>query len=248
MSFDYEKANSLLTEWLDRQRSAFRSFPSVSDQSGDAGQAAELWRSYMLWLTLARILPAQSDAIEDSTDPLVAPTVGGLEGLVGRANEGPSFATLWDADRKSMRSYGAWLEMRNASAAHRGLLDKSWQEAHRRFLVEMAKAEADGGPLIDSWRKGLDHWLAIANQCLLETQRTDEFLQTQKRLLRSAMDYRLSLRELAEEFCAIHQIPGRGELDDLSRTVHELRRELRALKRRDPATPVTGQGREVVGC
>jgi hypothetical protein len=45
------------------------------------------------------------------------------------------------------------------------------------------------------------------------------------------MDYRLQLREVAEEFCEIYQIPGRTEVDELARTVHELRREIRALKR-----------------
>lgn len=58
------------------------------------------------------------------------------------------------------------------------------------------------------------------------------------------MDYRLSLRELAEEFCEIHQIPGRSEVDDLSRTVHELRRELRALKRRNPESRGTDKSEE----
>ena len=39
------------------------------------------------------------------------------------------------------------------------------------------------------------------------------------------------LREVAEEFCEIYQIPGRTEVDELARAIHELRREVRALKR-----------------
>lgn len=237
MSFNYEKANDLLKEWLERQKSAFQSYASRFDKSGSTGQAAELWRSYMeFWTALSSILPAQAGAIEASTDSLVAPAAGmpagpGLQGLVGRANESPGFAMLWDWDRKSLRSYGAWLELHNAAAAHRALIDKAWKEAQQRFLAEIAKPDGEGGVVVDSWRKGLDLWFATANQCLLEAQRSDEFLQAQKRLLRTAMDYRLRLRELAEEFCEIHQIPGRDEVDDLAQTVHELRRELRELKR-----------------
>lgn len=247
MSFDYEKANGLMAQWWERQKNAFQSLAPRFDPSGRTDQAAELWRSYMeFWTTLSSVLPSQAGAIEAATDSLVAPAAGvpaghGLESLVDRANESPGFAMLWDWDRKSLRSYGVWLELRNAGTAHRALLDKAWQEAHGRFLAELARPASEGGAAVDSWRKGLDLWFATANQCLLETQRSDEFLQAQKRLLRSAMDYRLSLRELAEEFCEIHQIPGRSEVDDLSRTVHELRRELRALKRRNPESPGTGQ-------
>lgn len=237
-NFDFEKANALMAQWLERQGKAFQAMASRFDQAGRIDQAAELWRSYMeFWTTLSSVLPAQAGAIEASTDSLVAPAAGapagrGLESLVDRAIDSPGFALLWDWDRKSLRSYGTWLEMRNAAAAHRALLDKAWKEAHGRFLAALARPAGEGGPAIDSWRKGLELWFETANQCLLETQRSDEFLQAQKRLLRSAMEYRLSLRELAEEFCEAHQIPGRGEIDDLSRTVHELRRELRALKRR----------------
>ena len=45
------------------------------------------------------------------------------------------------------------------------------------------------------------------------------------------MDYRLKLKDIAEELCELYQVPGRNEVDELARLVHELRREMRALKR-----------------
>jgi poly[(R)-3-hydroxyalkanoate] polymerase subunit PhaE len=51
-------------------------------------------------------------------------------------------------------------------------------------------------------------------------------------MTRSSTEYRLAEREIAEAFCEVHHIPTRTEVDELQRTVAELRRELRALKKK----------------
>lgn len=237
MKADELQASALLAQWWERQKAVFESWASGTRKAEGAEPASQLWRSYMeFWNALGTVLPAQAGAIEAATDSLVAPAAG-IEGIVGRVNQAPGLATLWDWDRKSLRSYGAWLELSDANAGHRKLLDQAWLDAQQRFLAEIAKPQRDGGPLVDSWRKGLDLWFATANQCLLELQRSEPFLRSQKRLLRAAMDYRLALRELGDEFCEAHQIPSRGEVDDLARSVHDLRRELREAKRRETAAP-----------
>ena len=50
-------------------------------------------------------------------------------------------------------------------------------------------------------------------------------------MLRSASDYRLQERKLAEAWCEASHMPTRTEVDELQRTVTELRRQLRALQR-----------------
>ena len=69
-------------------------------------------------------------------------------------------------------------------------------------------------------------WIDVANETLVETHRTPEFLEAQRRLTRSSTECRLQEREIAEGWCEMHHIPTRTEIDELARTVHELRREL----------------------
>ena len=76
-----------------------------------------------------------------------------------------------------------------------------------------------------------DLWVEVANQTLVETHRTPEFLEAQRRLTRSSTECRLAEREIAEAYCEMHHIPTRTEVDELARTVTELRRDLRALRR-----------------
>jgi polyhydroxyalkanoate synthesis regulator phasin len=94
------------------------------------------------------------------------------------------------------------------------------------------------GAPIESGRGMLDLWLATANKSLVEMHRSDQFLEAQRRMTRSSTEYRLAEREIAEAFCEMHHIPTRTEMDEVQRTVTELRRELRAAKQPpQPAAP-----------
>jgi polyhydroxyalkanoate synthesis regulator phasin len=89
-----------------------------------------------------------------------------------------------------------------------------------------------GGAPITSGRALLDLWLATANTSLVEMHRSKEFLDAQRRMTRSSTDYRLAEQEIAEAFCEMHHIPTRTEMDEVQRSVTELKRELRALQRK----------------
>ena len=241
--FDLEKANAMMSDWMERQKAAFQTVSAKFPKPDGAGGAAELWRSYMeFWNTLSKVMPAQAGAQGSVMETLVGPSVGVLGGshiddMIGRITQGPNLATLWDWDRKALRIYSAGLALKEAAAAYQAVTDRAWQEAYKRFLAEFSKPTDDEKKAIKTWREGIELWFSIANQTLLEAHRSTEFLEAQRRMLRAAMDYRLQLRAVSEEFCETFQIPGRTEVDEIARTVHELRREVRALKRKlEPPT------------
>ena len=235
--FDLEKANAMMSDWLERQKAAFETVSAKFPTPEGAGDGAELWRSYMeFWNTLSKVLPVQAGAQGSVMETLVGPSIGALGGshvddLIGRMTQGPGFATLWDWDRKALQIYSAGLALKQAAAAYQAVMDRAWQEAYKRFVAEFSKPAEDEKKVIKSWREGIDLWFSIANQTLLEAHRSTEFLEAQRKMLRAAMEYRLQLRAVAEEFCETFQIPGRTEVDEIARTVHELRRDLRELKR-----------------
>ena len=84
-------------------------------------------------------------------------------------------------------------------------------------------------------RAFLTLWGETANEVLLETQRSEAFLETQREVLKASTDLRLAQRTVAEFYSEMFGYPTRAELDDVHKTVTELRRELRALKRSMPA-------------
>ncbi len=74
-------------------------------------------------------------------------------------------------------------------------------------------------------------WTETANRQLLETQRSEPFLATQAAMIRASTELRMAQQELVEHFGRQFGFPTRTELDDVHRTVTELRREVRAMQR-----------------
>jgi len=149
-----------------------------------------------------------------------------------KLTEGPTYATLWDMDRKTLALQKLWVERAKDVERYWEVTQGAWTKALERFMK--VAADTKGEP-ITSGRQLLDLWLATANKVLLEMHRSEEFLEAQRRMTRSSTEYRLAEREMAEAFCEVHHIPTRSEVDELQRTVTELRREVRALKSKGKA-------------
>jgi polyhydroxyalkanoate synthase subunit PhaE len=243
--FTPEVGAAIMSDWLERQKALFEALapketkpPAESKPDKSALKPEEVWHSYMdFWAAFAKAVPTQAGALDvGALETLGDPTASARNALgpsdpKTRLANPPSFATLWDWDQKTFKAYGAWLTLQQAIAAQRALVDAAWADALTRFQELISRPADDAHPAITSWRAGLDLWLATANTRLLEMQRSEQFLEAQRRLLAASMDYQLKLREMAEELCELYQVPGRGEVDELARMLHELRRDVRALKR-----------------
>ncbi|MGH6623072.1 MAG: poly(R)-hydroxyalkanoic acid synthase subunit PhaE [Burkholderiaceae bacterium] len=157
---------------------------------------------------------------------------GGFDFALEHLTEGPTYATLWDLDRKLLSAQKLSQQRLQDIAAYQLIVQGAWNMVFERFMKALGDVSA--APLT-SGRELLDLWIATANETLTEMHRTPRFLEAQRRMTRSSAEYRLQEREIAEVFCEMHHIPTRSEVDELQRTVIELRRELRALKGRTPS-------------
>ncbi|MEL6784741.1 MAG: poly(R)-hydroxyalkanoic acid synthase subunit PhaE, partial [Pseudomonadota bacterium] len=103
----------------------------------------------------------------------------------------------------------------------------AWGRTYERYAKDNALEDLKSGNAPEA----LKAWLAAANAELLETQRTPGFMDAQKRMMRAGLEIKLRQKEIAEQWCETWQMPTRTEVDDLSKMVQELRREVRKLKR-----------------
>ena len=78
-------------------------------------------------------------------------------------------------------------------------------------------------------KESLKLWLDVANQVLLETHRSEKFLDAQRQLLRSGMDFMLAEREFVEALVEPAGLPTRTEIDEVHRSIHELKRRVKTL-------------------
>lgn len=152
--------------------------------------------------------------------------------------EGPKYAMLFDLDRKLLALKQLESRRDRDVAAFHAILLKAWNTAFERFSssVQSTKEQAPA-----TWRAKADRWLATVNDTLIEVQRSEAFVEAQRKMLRSASDYRLQEQEIAEAWCVAFHIPTRTEVDEIQRTVTELRRELRALQRASGPKPAANR-------
>lgn len=210
-----------------------------SDELAKASQAMlEMWTAATgLFQTLTARLPqgGASSAAEATLRSMMDPrswTAGGgeLDDVLARMAEGPRFADLWDNERRYARVMQAWVEVRRSGLEHNAVVLEAWMAAGRAFTEEWAGHASLGGQAPDA-KAALALWTETANRKLLETQRSEPFLRTQTAMIRASTDLRMAQQELVEHVGRQYGFPTRTELDDVHRSVTELKRELRAMKR-----------------
>ena len=157
------------------------------------------------------------------------PGSGLMDTALQRVLEGPRYATLWDLDRKLLELQKLRLQRDKDVAAYQAVVQKAWNMAFERFRRPSRPVRRPPSKL--TWRGLTDRWLAVANDTLIEVHRSDEFVDAQRRMLRAASDRHLQERRIAEAWCEAAHVPTRSEVDELQRTVIELRREVRLLRR-----------------
>ena len=80
-------------------------------------------------------------------------------------------------------------------------------------------------------KQSLALWTQIANRVLIEAQRSEPYLMSQRAVIRASTALRLAQNELSEHIGKQYGLPTRTEVDDLHRSMTEMRRELRRTRR-----------------
>ena len=215
------------------------SFGADMEDAAKATQAImDLWSSALgMSATLAGSFP-QGGAEDEGTaaatfrrmvDPRAWMAGDGLDEALQRLAVGPRLADLGDAERRYAKVSRTWLEMRRRSMEHNAVVLEGWLRAGRGYAERASRLGAEDGQ--PSQRRLLDLWVETANASLLEMQRSERFLGTQAALLKASTELRFAQREIAEHYAESFGLPTRRELDDVHRSLTELRRELRASQR-----------------
>jgi polyhydroxyalkanoate synthase subunit PhaE len=180
--------------------------------------------------------PLVTEMLSRIFDPRLWFSSGNMDEALQRLAEGPRLADLWDVERKFLTVFNSWVALRQRSLEHNTVMLEAWMQA-AGALAKRLNEMAEAGETIESPRALLTLWVETANDVMLETQRSERFLNAQRELLKASTDLRLAQNQVAEFYSEMFGYPTRAELDDVHKTVTELRRELRALKRQMRAAP-----------
>jgi hypothetical protein len=200
--------------------------------TGSPADWSNLWQS--MAESSSRIVEAWSGSIApfmmSRASEKATGEVNDLSAAIERMAQGPQLADVWDFDRKVALAFAAWIGLRTRLASYNAVASAPWTEASRKFVEELSKGKAEGTQA-PGWRELFAKWAEISNQELIKNQRTDAFLQAQKELLQAALEYRSRQNDVSDAISALFDLPTRRDLDEVTRQLTELRREVRALRR-----------------
>lgn len=159
----------------------------------------------------------------------------------GRMTETPRMGFSRELTDKLINSFDTWVQFRKSSADYHVLLARTSAQAFEQVMQELV-AMSGRGEKIDSIRQLMNLWMDTIDQTFSKLYKTEEYLNVQRDLSSAVMTYRIKEQEIVEIMLKMVNLPTRGELDDAYRSLYELRKEVKqlkkALKERDGANPV----------
>lgn len=141
--------------------------------------------------------------------------------------QGPKFADLANPQFDMAEIAQETLDFQKSAADFSGVLYNTWTRVFEKYSKKFSIEDLQSGNV----QKALDAWVKIANSELLDMQKKGDFLDAQRGLLRSGVKIKKRQQENAENWAASYQMPTRTELDDLAKTVYELKTELHKTKK-----------------
>ena len=149
-----------------------------------------------------------------------------MDDMLAGIADAPRLADLFDLERRSAGVMRRWTELRQRSLEHQQHLLQTWMQAGQAYSAELAESRSTLEP-----KQALALWTQIANRVLIEAQRSEPYLMSQRAVIRASTALRLAQNELSEHIGKQYGLPTRTEVDDLHRSMTEMRRELRRTRR-----------------
>jgi class III poly(R)-hydroxyalkanoic acid synthase PhaE subunit len=150
---------------------------------------------------------------------------------------------------KFLKVADAISDLQEAQHEYEKELSDGLAESVERTVEHLAKL-AEKGEKLTSARELMRTWYSIADRTLMLKFNTKEFLRVQDKLTDTLMNHKKAQRDALEIVYNAMEIPTRSEIDEAYRDIHELKREVRALRRalKDAtakAAPAKGKKKEI---
>jgi hypothetical protein len=164
-------------------------------------------------------------------DPQVWKT-GGLSPLIEELQGAlslPPFADLPKVELSMLPASAALLDLVGLMQKFMRVSIPMWAAASQGFQAEVDARTQKGEP-VRSPAEALELWNGVLDRTLMEFNRSGEFAQMQRQLVRSAAQYRIALRKIGEQSARSFDMPTRQEMTDVYRRMHDMQREVHKLR------------------
>lgn len=153
---------------------------------------------------------------------------GDASALAG-IGEIPLFGASREKNAKLLRLVDAVVDLRKNSLSFHTAFAEALAKAVEATVEELGKVAAKGEK-ITAVRQLMGLWYRTADKSLLVTFNKQEFLDKQNAFTKAQQQFKLAQRSVVEDIFRGLDMPTRSELDETYQVIHELKKEVRALR------------------
>lgn len=146
-----------------------------------------------------------------------------LSSMILQTKPIPTLDAFMGADLNLMGFSKASLEFTAAATELQALVIAKFVDASKNYVSENTTEN-------ESKDKTISDWLSSTNSDVLEFQQSKAYLDAQKKYVTSLTKFQKSYRALVEDFQVLNHLPTQSEIDDISKGLHDLKKEVRTLK------------------
>jgi class III poly(R)-hydroxyalkanoic acid synthase PhaE subunit len=152
------------------------------------------------------------------------------EKTFGTVLQSPSLGYTREFNNKLFKSFDAWINFYKANFEYQVVLVDVWLKAFEELTRELASSQ-EKGETLQNWQQFLQVWSSVFDRVFAQTFRSADALEIQGKFLNSAMTSRLYQQQLVEVFLKMYDLPTRSEVDEIHRSIYEMRKEIKSLKK-----------------
>ena len=231
-----------LTNYSQQIRDQVNQFSSSSTQISQ--DSAELWQLYLQ--QLQKFNQVWVAYLESSLNPLSQTATGSsqpwielnnlywemfYQPTVGKLFQSPTLGVTREFNNKILKGFDVWTNFYRASINYQTLLADIQIQSFEALMQELVKLAEKGEPVTD-WRKFQGLWSTIFDDIFEKAFLSEGNLKIQGDFLNALNAYRIQQQELMELGLKTLNLPTRTEVDEIHKTMYELRKEVKQLKKK----------------
>jgi class III poly(R)-hydroxyalkanoic acid synthase PhaE subunit len=235
-----------LAKQLEEQMVQLRAqWDDAATQIGElTASSNQMWQTYLeqlqqmgmpwfnAWMTNAAQTTAAPGNWGGQMDPtnLMGHFWRAYEETFGKFISSPPLGLNRELNLELTKGFETWLAYRRADSEYQLIVSGGWLQLLDLFgkrLVQMVQE----GKLIENPRQLIDLWVEVGDEEFTKLFHGDAYAQAQGALVNSSMAFKRQQRALLEIWLRENDMPTRTDLDEAHRTIYELRKDMKALKK-----------------
>jgi class III poly(R)-hydroxyalkanoic acid synthase PhaE subunit len=152
------------------------------------------------------------------------------EKTLGSFLQSPTLGYTREFNSKLLQGFDSWMNFSKASYDYQIVLADVWLKTFEELIRKLSTSQ-ENSETIENWRQFLQVWSSAFDKVFAQTFGTEDALQVRGKFLNAAMTYRFQQQQIVEVFLKMSDLPIRSEVDEMHRSIYELRKEVKSLKK-----------------